>query len=144
MAGVGYTDDWKTPEHTDQRAQYGIKNDMMTYLLVSQPVEWHLQLNPTAAALILFWHGYSTYHTKSSRSSLTQVRFYLDRHNFLDSALRQQINNVNLTQRNLKSLHRITGFFLDFSIVRFRKLDLFPSSDEGGEDTYSVGPLRKS
>jgi hypothetical protein len=27
----------------------------------------------------------------------------------------------------------------------FRKLDLFPSSDEGGgEDTYSVGPLRKS
>jgi hypothetical protein len=27
----------------------------------------------------------------------------------------------------------------------FQKLDLFPSSDEGGgEDTYSVGPLRKS
>jgi hypothetical protein len=27
----------------------------------------------------------------------------------------------------------------------FRKLDLFPSSGEGvGEDTYSVGPLRKS
>jgi hypothetical protein len=27
----------------------------------------------------------------------------------------------------------------------FRKLDLFPSSDEGGgEDIYSVGPLRKS
>jgi hypothetical protein len=27
----------------------------------------------------------------------------------------------------------------------FRKLDLFPSSGEGGEkDTYSVGPLRES
>jgi hypothetical protein len=27
----------------------------------------------------------------------------------------------------------------------FRKLDLFPPSGEGGgEDTYSVGPLRKS
>jgi hypothetical protein len=27
----------------------------------------------------------------------------------------------------------------------FRKLDLYPSSGEsGGEDTYSVGPLRKS
>jgi hypothetical protein len=26
----------------------------------------------------------------------------------------------------------------------FRKPDLFPSSGEGGEDTYSVGPLRKS
>jgi hypothetical protein len=27
----------------------------------------------------------------------------------------------------------------------FRKLDLFPSSGEGGEeDTYSIGPLRKS
>jgi hypothetical protein len=29
--------------------------------------------------------------------------------------------------------------------MTFRKLDLFPSSGEGGgEDTYSVGPLRKS
>jgi hypothetical protein len=28
--------------------------------------------------------------------------------------------------------------------AKFRKLDLFPSSGEGGEDTYSVGPLRKS
>jgi hypothetical protein len=28
--------------------------------------------------------------------------------------------------------------------MTFRKLDLFPSSGEGGgEDTYSVGPLRK-
>jgi hypothetical protein len=45
-------------------------------------------------------------------------------------------------------------FFFYFSIVRyskrlvnttFRKLDLFPSSGErGGEDTYSVWPLRKS
>jgi hypothetical protein len=26
----------------------------------------------------------------------------------------------------------------------FRKLDLFLFSGEGGEDTYSVGPLRKS
>jgi hypothetical protein len=26
----------------------------------------------------------------------------------------------------------------------FRKLNLFPSSDGGIEDTYSVGPLRKS
>jgi hypothetical protein len=26
----------------------------------------------------------------------------------------------------------------------FRKLDLFLSSGEGGRDTYSVGPLRKS
>jgi hypothetical protein len=29
--------------------------------------------------------------------------------------------------------------------MTFQKLDLFPSSGEGGgEDTYSVGPLRKS
>jgi hypothetical protein len=41
--------------------------------------------------------------------------------------------------------------FWTYSIVwylentTFRKLDLFPSSDEGaGEDTYSVGPLRKN
>jgi hypothetical protein len=28
--------------------------------------------------------------------------------------------------------------------IRFRKLDLFPSSDEGeGGDTYSVGPVRR-
>jgi hypothetical protein len=26
----------------------------------------------------------------------------------------------------------------------FWKLDLFPSSGDGGEDTYSVGPLRKT
>jgi hypothetical protein len=45
-----------------------------------------------------------------------------------------------------------TEFFWTFSIVlyskkntKFRKLDLFPSSGEGGgEDTYSVGPLRES
>jgi hypothetical protein len=42
--------------------------------------------------------------------------------------------------------------FLDFfhrpvlqKNTTFRKLDLFPSSGEGGgEDTYSVGPLRES
>jgi hypothetical protein len=52
---------------------------------------------------------------------------------------------------NYIEIHRITGF-LDFfptsSILEnttFRKLNLFPSSGEGGgEDTYSVGPLRKS
>jgi hypothetical protein len=47
-------------------------------------------------------------------------------------------------------MHRITGF-LDFfhrpifyrvENTTFRKLDLFPSSGEGREDTYSVGPLR--
>jgi hypothetical protein len=44
-----------------------------------------------------------------------------------------------------------TEFFLTFFSVlysnntAFRKLDLFPSSGEvGGEDAYSVGPLRKS
>jgi hypothetical protein len=42
-------------------------------------------------------------------------------------------------------------FFFDFSSscipknTTFRKLDLFPSSGEGGgEDTYSGGPLRES
>jgi hypothetical protein len=39
-------------------------------------------------------------------------------------------------------------FFLSSDILEnttFRKLDLFPSTGEGGgEDTYSVGPLRKS
>jgi hypothetical protein len=47
--------------------------------------------------------------------------------------------------------HRITGFLDFFPLsgilgnTTFRKLDLFPSSGEGGaEDTYSVGPLRKS
>jgi hypothetical protein len=46
---------------------------------------------------------------------------------------------------------RITGYldfvyrpvFYKLENITFRKLDLFPSSDEG-EDTYSVGPLRKS
>jgi hypothetical protein len=44
-----------------------------------------------------------------------------------------------------------TEFFWIFSSssipknTTFRKLDLFPSSDEGeGEDTYSVGPLREN
>jgi hypothetical protein len=40
----------------------------------------------------------------------------------------------------------VFGLFLSSGILEnttFRKLDLFPSSDEGGgEDTYSVGPLR--
>jgi hypothetical protein len=28
--------------------------------------------------------------------------------------------------------------------ITFRKLDLFPSSGEGGEDTYSLGSFKKS
>jgi hypothetical protein len=51
---------------------------------------------------------------------------------------------------NLIKTHRITGF-LDFSIVWYTRehdvseTGLFPSSGKGGgEDTYSVGPLRKS
>jgi hypothetical protein len=48
--------------------------------------------------------------------------------------------------------HRITGFSDFFYLpvfyrkenTTFRKLDLFPFTGEGGEDTYSVGPLRKS
>jgi hypothetical protein len=48
-------------------------------------------------------------------------------------------------------LYRIHRIFLDFFHCRvfqknttFRKPDLFPSSGEGGgEDTYSVGPLRE-
>jgi hypothetical protein len=40
------------------------------------------------------------------------------------------------------------GLFASSGILEntsFRKLDLFPSSGEGGgEDTYSVGPRRKS
>jgi hypothetical protein len=48
--------------------------------------------------------------------------------------------------------HIITGFldlfhrpvFQRTENTTFRKMDLFPSSDEGGEDTYSVGSLRKS
>jgi hypothetical protein len=42
----------------------------------------------------------------------------------------------------------VFGLFPSSGILEnttFRKLDLFPSSGEGGgEDTYSVGPLRKS
>jgi hypothetical protein len=41
-----------------------------------------------------------------------------------------------------------SGFFPSSCIPKnttFQKLDLFPSSGEGGgEDTYSVGPLRES
>jgi hypothetical protein len=60
----------------------------------------------------------------------------------------------------LSNIKRITVFlhsgllgFWTLSIVRHSKnteehnvseLDLFPSSDEGTGDTYSVGPLRKS
>jgi hypothetical protein len=53
---------------------------------------------------------------------------------------------------NTLVFHRITGVFLLYpssGILKnrntaFRKLHLFPSPGEGGEDTYSVGPLRKS
>jgi hypothetical protein len=41
----------------------------------------------------------------------------------------------------------VFGLFPSSGILEnttFRKLDLFPSSGGGGEDTYSVGPLRKS
>jgi hypothetical protein len=42
----------------------------------------------------------------------------------------------------------VFGLFPSSGILEntmFQKLDLFPSSGEGGgEDTYSVGPLRKS
>jgi hypothetical protein len=42
----------------------------------------------------------------------------------------------------------VFGLFPSSGILEnttFLKLDLFPSSGEGGEeDTYSVGPLRKS
>jgi hypothetical protein len=42
----------------------------------------------------------------------------------------------------------VFGLFPSYGILEdttFRKLDLLPSSGEGGgEDTYSVGPLRKS
>jgi hypothetical protein len=42
----------------------------------------------------------------------------------------------------------VFGLFPSSGILEnttFRKLDLFPSSGEGGEeDTYSLGPLRKS
>jgi hypothetical protein len=42
----------------------------------------------------------------------------------------------------------VFGLFPSSGILEnttFRKLDLFPSSGEGGgEDTYSVGPIRKS
>jgi hypothetical protein len=44
--------------------------------------------------------------------------------------------------------YRVWGLFPSSGILEnmtFRKLDLFPSSGEGGgENTYSVGPLRKS
>jgi phage terminase large subunit-like protein len=41
----------------------------------------------------------------------------------------------------------VLGLFPSAGIenTTFRKLDLFPSSDEGGgEDTYSVGPLKRA
>jgi hypothetical protein len=38
------------------------------------------------------------------------------------------LSNIQKTQKNTK----------------FRKLDLFPSSDEGVGVTYSVGPIRKN
>jgi hypothetical protein len=41
----------------------------------------------------------------------------------------------------------VFGFILSSGILEdntmFRKLDLFPSPGEGGEDIYSVWPLRK-
>jgi hypothetical protein len=53
-----------------------------------------------------------------------------------------------------RTLYSITVFFFFFLLfpssgilenTTFRKLDLFPSSGEGGgEDTYSVGPLERA
>jgi hypothetical protein len=55
------------------------------------------------------------------------------------------------TKHGLIHTFRTTGFFFTLSIVRystirknttFRKLDLFPSSAEGTEDTCSLGPCQ--
>jgi hypothetical protein len=47
----------------------------------------------------------------------------------------------------VQNSHNFSGLFLSSCIPKnttFRKLDLFPSSGEdGGEDTYSVGPLKE-
>jgi hypothetical protein len=47
----------------------------------------------------------------------------------------------------VQNSQNFSGLFSSYCIPKnttFRKLDLFPSSDEGGgEDTYSVGPLRE-
>jgi hypothetical protein len=46
-------------------------------------------------------------------------------------------------------VYKTTGFFGLFPSsgilenTTFRKMDLFPTTGEGGEDTNSVGPLRK-
>jgi hypothetical protein len=60
----------------------------------------------------------------------------------------QRVGREEKTRTEIK----IQRIFLDFfhrpvfqKNTTFRKLDLFPSSDEGGkENTYSVGPLRES
>jgi hypothetical protein len=48
----------------------------------------------------------------------------------------------------VQNSQNFSGLFPPSSIPKnttFRKLDLFPSSGEGGgEDTYLVGPLRES
>jgi hypothetical protein len=48
----------------------------------------------------------------------------------------------------VQNSQNFSGLFPSSGILEnttFRKLDLFPSSGEGGvEDTYSVGPLRES
>jgi hypothetical protein len=49
----------------------------------------------------------------------------------------------HLTGVKLLGLFPSSGVFGSRNAT-FRKLDLFPSSGEGGEDTYSDGALRKS
>jgi hypothetical protein len=67
---------------------------------------------------------------------------------FYDGSITES-NVRNTVTPNKQKLQNYWGFGLFPSSgilenTKFRKLDLFPSSGEGGgEDTYSVGPLRK-
>jgi hypothetical protein len=60
------------------------------------------------------------------------------------------IQALNKVMETLQIRTEVLGFWTFSSSgilgnTAFRKLDLFPSSGEGGgEDTYSVGPLRKN
>jgi hypothetical protein len=55
---------------------------------------------------------------------------------------------TNYKHNNLTQNYWVFGLFPSSDILEnttFRKLDLFPSSGEdGGEDTYSLRPLRES
>jgi hypothetical protein len=92
----------------------------------------------------------------SRNISVSALHFELGRHIYVGSP--KGINKLSPERYRLERIltmvyvvqnsQNFYGHFPSSYIPKnttFRKLDLFPSSGEGGgEDTYSVGPLRKS